>query len=256
VVTVRQVPVGTLEANFLYSAHVLPFFACNLFLQLNMWSFDQISVSETHKCAYHHPFFVRGQKLACQHVSREIFKAQPLTKISKKETASENLVLAAALDARKPSISTEKAIGISDMMDDDCWTESESIRASTKSKTAALGMMSSESSSEGVSIPHYYDLQCNTNEVVGSRQISEGNPMRIEKHPNDVFHCAIPLNLPSIRHTTGASDASANILGHNYRSSYRHVNKQVLAEGDLVEFEGRPFYFVDMELDIIASIIL
>jgi hypothetical protein len=113
--------------------------ASNLFLQLNMWCFCRVNVLVTKKGAFYHPFFIRGQKLACQHICREIFKTQQLTKISKKKSTLKNLVLSATLDAREPSIGREKRLSTSDVKEDDFWTESESFRVSTKFKDCCFG---------------------------------------------------------------------------------------------------------------------
>jgi hypothetical protein len=234
-----------------------------IFVQLNMWCFDRKSVSGAHKAAFYHPFFVRGQKLACQHISREIFKTQPWSKISNKTTATEQLVPSATLlDARKPSSSTEKIIDTSDdMYGDDFWNESESVSLSTKHKTTAalIPMMSSESiRSDQLGIPNYIDLQCNSNSGGPSNiQMSAvGSSLRIEKlQSHDVSQCPIQSNLAAMKHTAPVSEPTSSTIGiihHSCDSQVTMLNAginkpPVVEEGDRGEFEGRPFFFVDME---------
>jgi hypothetical protein len=85
---------------------------------------------------------------------------------------------------------------------------------------------------------------------------------KIETLQIEVSHCPIQLNGAAIRHTTSACKTSANILGHNYHSAdlqdkmlKTDFNKPALEEGDLAEFEARPFFLVNTEKDIEYSLI-
>jgi hypothetical protein len=249
------------QTNSHRAADPFAFFIPNRFVQLNMWCFDRKSVSGAHKGAFYHPFFVRGQKLACQHLCREIFKTHTWSKISNTKSATDKLGPSATLlDARKASSCTVNSIDNSDVDHDDFWKESD---VSTSHKTdAALTVMSSESkSSNGIGIPikNGFDSQYSSkNEGVSNLQISESYSMRIEKlQSNDVSHCPLPSNLAAARKTTPAIyEPYANTvrIKHDFSDSQYEakmlnagVNQPVLEDGVRGEFEGRQFFFVDME---------
>jgi hypothetical protein len=182
-------------------------------------------------------------------MSREIFKTHPLSKISIKKTAPETLDVFSTLDARKLSSSTEKTIGNSDVKEDHFWKESERFRVSTKSETATLPMMSSAPrSSDGLGIPDNFDLNFNKNNVgVTNIQMVQSD---------GVYQCPIQSSFADIRHTTLASASlSSSMVDPISNSSDSHTNMTnaggaqpaALEEGGRVEFEGRPFFFVDIE---------
>jgi hypothetical protein len=299
-------------------------FSCRSMHKLNMWSFERIHIPGTKKGAFHHPFFLRGQKMACQSMSREVFKTHTISKKGwKMAMAAPNHLDSSTTRERSTSTKKQKTETCDDEKhDEDFLSESEEFlevamavskssssrfgnqpsddlstihytnpllatmrpepipcedrptlmsHSLLKAKIAALRQKVSSESSRAIRFerPCYsnVDVKCNSNLLADfivnhnkQRLIESKLPLAIEKLSSGVCQSLLQSTLVELRQFPASKpsaidvfacknqDCPSDLTKTNARNEDEGLLRQqaALEEGDRVEFEGRPFSFVDI----------
>ena len=242
--------------------------------QLNIWSFDTIHQdgpsdsgsigggsswnSNNKSLLFQHPYFIRGKKLICENMGRQTFKRIPRSASStnsfSSSTSNDNTVPESRNEAtpRQRGRPTFSKVSTEHMVGNNRLAPERQLNKTWSNESMLMeGRISSMTSPPSSSIPGITSMTGCVNQTLPlleiPPQVSFQTPMftnlSVWNHNNN-DNLILPNKITS--HTYSGSDRF-NKGGQLDKVFSSHMNNHAHQDGDLVEFEGRSFHFVELE---------
>ena len=245
--------------------------------QLNIWSFDTIHQdghsdsgsigggnnwnSNNKSLLFQHPYFIRGKKSICENMGRQTFKRTPKStssstafsiSTSKYNTVPKSGNEAAPRQTSRPTfakVSTESMVGNNRLINNALGGQ---LNKTWSNESMLMeGRISSMPSPPSSSIPGMTMMTGSGNQALPlleiPPQVSFQNSMfanlSVRNHSNN-DNLILPNKITS--QTYSGSDG-IDKGGHLDKIFTSHMNNAAHQDGDIVEFEGRSFHFVELE---------
>ena len=223
----------------------------SFYRQMNMWSFERIQ-DDTGVIKFRHPLFRKGKREISQDMCREIFQQtnptyMKRTAASTTASPSRNTGVAAGTTSGK-AILSRAVKSVDRSIDGDGKVKSKrTLKRALSDQTSSLATIKKNSDAV-IATTHPNNKRRHSDRSVSSdsklllRQMSGG-----------------PLSGPlsSLRSSSDSSLRGASSFGETFTSIDDAIDQPIdddifnddttIKEGDLMEFAGRPFYFVDWD---------